>query len=114
MTMQLPEHTTRALTEARASDRGRFADLLIHDGELRQSIIALTQDTILPAHNSPPAGSIQILHGTIRVQLDGQVQQELYKGELWTLTHERHEVQAMNDAVFLLTTVTSVQRDSYS
>ncbi len=113
MVIQLPEQTTRALREARASERGRFAELVIHDGELRQSIVALTESNMLPEHNSPPAGSIQVLTGSIRVELNGQVQGELNQGDLWVLTHQRHEVRALTDAVFLLTTVTSVDRESY-
>lgn len=113
MVIQLPEQTSRALREARANERGRFAELVVHDGELRQSIVALTESTILPEHNSPPAGSIHVLTGSIRVELNGEVQGELEQGDLWTLTHQRHEVRALADTVFLLTTVTGVDRDSY-
>lgn len=113
MVINLSELTEHALEQARASDRGRFADLLVRDGELRQSIVALTASNVLPEHNSPPAASIQVLHGTIRVELQGELQRELDAGELWNLSHQRHEVRAVEDTVFLLTTVTSVERDSY-
>lgn len=113
MVIQLSELTHHALEHARTSDRGRFAELIVHDGELRQSIVALTATSILPEHNSPPAASIQVLYGGIRIELQGELQQELTEGDLWTLTHQRHEVRAMTDAVFLLTTVTGVERDSY-
>ncbi|MGO1544525.1 MAG: cupin [Gulosibacter sp.] len=102
------------LQAARESERGRDAGLVVHDGELRQTIIALCEGTILPEHNSPPAGSIQVLVGRIRVELDGDTQSEIREGELWPLTHERHAVLALEDAAFLLTTVTGVGRDSYS
>lgn len=113
MVIQLNQLTSHALAEAKNSDRGRFAELLVHDGELRQSIVALTAASVLPEHNSPPAASIQVLYGSISIELDGTVQQQLVEGQLWTLTHQRHEVRALGDAVFLLTTVTSVSRDSY-
>lgn len=113
MVIQLNQYISHALAQAQGSDRGRFAELLVHDGELRQSIIALTATSVLPEHNSPPAATIQVLYGRISIELDGTIQQELHEGHLWTLTHQRHEVRALSDAVFLLTTVTSVSRDSY-
>lgn len=102
------------LTAARADDRGRSAELIAHDGELRQTVIALTDGTRLPAHNSPPAASIQVLSGRVRVELGADMQGEFSAGELWILTHERHSVLALEDSVFLLTTVTSVDKPSYS
>lgn len=102
------------LAAARADERGRSAELIVHDGELRQTVIALTRDARLPAHNSPPAASILVLAGRIRVELDADVQGEFGEGELWTLTHERHSVLALEDSAFLLTTVTSVGRGSSS
>jgi|SRR5690625_5689356 len=100
------------LATARVDERGRSAELIAHDGELRQTVIALAQDARLPAHNSPPAATIQVLVGRIRVELDADVQGEFGAGELWTLTHERHSVLALEDSAFLLTTVTSVGRES--
>lgn len=100
------------LQAAREGERGRSAELLLHDGELRQSIIALTEGSLMPDHNSPPAGSIQVLVGRIRVTSD-EDQRDIRAGELWLLTHQRHEVTALEDAAFLLTTVTGVGRDSF-
>lgn len=113
----MPDLHTLARTHvsnARADERGRSAELVVHDGELRQTVIALAADVRLPAHNSPPAASILVLTGRIRVELDADVQGELGEGELWTLTHERHSVLALEDSAFLLTTVTSVGRQSSS
>lgn len=103
------------LAEARTSGNGRSAELVAHDHELRQSLIALTENTRLPTHNSPPAATLQVLHGRIRVDMDeGQrVQGEFAENELWVLTHEPHSVLALEDSVFLLTTVTSVSRESF-
>lgn len=106
--------TAAHLGTARTDERGRSAELIAHDGELRQTILALTAGTRLPAHNSPPAASIQVLTGRIRVELEADVQGEFGSGELWILTHERHSVLALEDSVFLLTTVTGVQKPSYS
>ena len=93
------------LAAAKADERGRSPELLVHDGPLRQTIIALMAGTELAEHNSPDAASLQVLLG--RVQITGHTV-ELAAGQLAVLTHERHAVRALEDSVFLLTTVTSV------
>ncbi len=49
-----------------------------------------------------------MLRGRVRVTALGEGDVELGEGELRVLTHERHAVSAIEDAAFLLTTVTSV------
>ena len=44
---------TKALEEATANDKGRSAGILVHDGPLRQTILALMAGQILAEHNSP-------------------------------------------------------------
>jgi quercetin dioxygenase-like cupin family protein len=110
----LNDEARKHLQAAREDERGRSAGLVVHDGELRQTVIALAEGARLPAHNSPPAASLQVLTGKVRVELDEEVQGEFAAGELWVLTHERHSVLALEDSAFLLTTVTSVPRPSYS
>lgn len=95
------------LAAALKDDRGRSADMVAHDGPLRQTVIALKEGVRMAEHNSPPAASLQVLKGSVRVDLDNESQGEFGEGELWILTHERHSVLALRDAVFLLTTVTS-------
>lgn len=97
------------LEAARVSPHGRSAELVVHDGVLRQSVIALIADAELAEHNSPPAASVQVLSGRIRVT--GVAGPEISAGELVLLTHERHAVTALEDSVFLLTTVTSLHED---
>jgi len=94
------------LAAAQADERGRSPELLVHDGPLRQTIIALVAGTELAEHNSPDAASMQVLLGRVRVT--GQETVELGAGKLSVLTHHRHSVRALEDSVFLLTTVTSV------
>lgn len=95
------------LAAARTEERGRSAELVAQDGPLRQSVIALREGVRLAEHNSPPAASLQVLKGHVRVEMGDEVQGEFREGELWILTHERHAVLALADSVFLLTTVTS-------
>lgn len=100
--------TDAHLTSARAAANGRSAELVLHDGPLRQTIIALLAGVELGEHNSPPAASIQVLHGRVRVTALDEGDTELGAGELRVLTHERHAVAALEDSAFLLTTVTSI------
>lgn len=101
----LPDAITQALDKARKAENGRHAELLVNDGPLRQSVIALRRGVRLPEHNSPPAASMQVVRGSVRVT--GQEETELRAGDLEALTHFRHAVEALEDCAFLLTTVTS-------
>ncbi|MDO5619173.1 cupin [Kocuria sp.] len=94
------------LEQARAAGNGRAAQLVVHDGPLRQTVMALAAGTELPEHNSPPAASMQVLTG--RVAVTAQNADELAAGHIAPLTHHRHSVTALEDSVFLLTTVTGV------
>ena len=96
----------KAIDTARAADNGRHAELIINDGPLRQTVIALTTGTELAEHNSPPAASIHVIHGALRIT--GEEPTVIEGGEIEALTHFRHAVEAIEDTVFLLTTVTSV------
>lgn len=102
----LTDAIQKAIDEARAAENGRHAELIINDGPLRQTVIALTQGTELAEHNSPPAASIQVIRGAVSVT--GEEPTVIESGTIEALTHFRHAVAAIEDSVFLLTTVTSV------
>jgi quercetin dioxygenase-like cupin family protein len=110
--IDIAELAGRHLTAARADPHGRSAEVVAHDGELRQSVIALTAGSGLGEHNAPNAATLHVLLGRVRVDSpDGEV--EAGAGQLWVLTHERHSVHALEDSAFLLTTVTGVGRPSH-
>lgn len=94
------------LEAARSDPKGRSARILVHDGPLRQTALALTAGRRLSDHNSPPAASMQVLKG--RVHVTAQEVDELSEGQIAALTHHRHGVEAQEDSVFLLTTVTGI------
>jgi quercetin dioxygenase-like cupin family protein len=94
------------LEAALADEHGRSAELILRDGPMRQSIIALRSGVELNEHNSPDAASLQVLEGRVRVT--GQDVTEIGTGRLDILTHRRHGVLALEDSVFLLTTVTGI------
>jgi len=107
---QLDRSASEHLAAARSNPHGRSAELLVHDGVLRQTVIALRAGTELSEHNSPHAASIQVLEGALEVT-GFDTSGPLRAGELAVLTHERHGVTALEDSVFLLTTVTGVPQD---
>lgn len=92
------------LTAARASAHGRSAHLLIQEPPLRQTVIALTSGSALDEHNAPPAASLLVLRGTVRLTA-GSGDAELPAGTLHAIPQERHGLLALDDAVVLLTAV---------
>ncbi|MET9926629.1 MULTISPECIES: cupin [unclassified Streptomyces] len=92
------------LTAARASAHGRSAHLLIQEPPLRQTVIALTSGSALDEHNAPPAASLLVLRGTVRLTADSG-DAELPAGTLHAIPQERHGLLALDDAVVLLTAV---------
>lgn len=99
--------TRYQLDDAKASPHGRSAHLFLHDGPLRQTVIALIAGAALDEHNTPPAASLQVLHGRVRLTGPGGGQ-ELKAGQVAAIPHERHGLQAVEDSAVLLTTVTGV------
>ncbi|MGP3637124.1 cupin [Streptomyces sp. 24-1644] len=92
------------LALARTSPHGRSAHLLLREDTLRQTVIALTGGSALDEHNAPPAASLQVLRGAVRLTApSGDV--ELVAGSLHPIPQERHGLLALEDAVVLLTAV---------
>ncbi|MEU9860739.1 cupin [Streptomyces sp. NPDC047971] len=92
------------LANARTAAHGRSAHVVVHDGVLRQSVIALLSGTALDEHNAPPAASLQVLRGRVRLTA-AEWSEELSAGELQMIPKERHGLTALEDAVVLLTAV---------
>ncbi|MCX5395144.1 cupin [Streptomyces sp. NPDC006482] len=92
------------LTAARSAPHGRSAHLVMHDGVLRQTVIALTSGTSLDEHNAPPAASLQVLRGRVKLTTPGWAE-ELPAATLRMIPKERHGLTALEDAVVLLTAV---------
>ncbi|WP_037600882.1 cupin domain-containing protein [Streptacidiphilus rugosus] len=96
------------LEQARQSPHGRAARLLLHQNMLRQSLIALTQGSVLGEHESPHAASLLVLAGQVQVSTESGGMVALGAGELAEVPQERHDLMALSDAVVLLTTVTGI------
>ncbi|MFF5715562.1 cupin [Streptomyces buecherae] len=95
------------LDRARMESHGRSAHLFLHDGPLRQSLIALVTGTELDEHNAPPAASLQVLHGHVRLTGSESGDCDLIAGQLQAIPHERNSLLAVEDSVVLLTAVTA-------
>ncbi|MGY0025132.1 cupin [Streptomyces sp. cg35] len=94
------------LSAAHDAAHGRSAELLIREDPLRQSVIALTEGSALEEHNAPPAATLQVLRGRVRLTaVSGDV--TLAQGEIRAIPQERHGLTALTDAVVLLTAVTA-------
>lgn len=107
----LEDLATKHLQLAHDDQHGRSADILVHDGPLRQTLIAMTGGSELGEHNSPPAASVLVLSGVVSV-IAGDDTVTLRAGELRGLSHHRHSVAALEDSVFILTTVTGTGEPS--
>jgi len=108
MTMHhLNEIALQHLNEARHAEHGRSSERLLHQKVLRQTLLALKEGAELAEHNAPYAGSLQVLHGRIRVRSGEEL--VLEAGQLHALPLQRHSVEALEDAVFLLTAVTGIE-----
>ncbi|TSB16679.1 cupin [Streptomyces benahoarensis] len=95
------------LDDARASAHGRSAHLFLHDGPLRQTVIALLAGRALEEHNAPPAASLEVLHGRVRLTAPSG-NRELVAGQIARIPQERHALHAVEDSAVLLTAVTAV------
>ncbi|MDW4917262.1 cupin [Streptomyces californicus] len=92
------------LAAARASAHGRSAHLLLQQPPLRQTVIALTEGTALDEHNAPPAASLLVLRGSVRLTA-ASGDADLPAGTLHPIPRERHGLLALRDAAVLLTAV---------
>lgn len=103
----LNEIALQHLNEARHNGNGRSSERLLHQKVLRQTLLAMKEGTVLAEHSAPYAGSLQVLHGRIRVASSEDL--VLDAGQLHVIPAERHSVEALEDSVFILTAVTGIQ-----
>jgi quercetin dioxygenase-like cupin family protein len=92
------------MEKARTAKQGRSARVFLHDGPLRQTLIAMTTGSELAEHDAPPAASLHILQGRVRLVVGGK-EQEFHAGQVCAVPHRRHGLHAVSDTVVLLTTV---------
>jgi quercetin dioxygenase-like cupin family protein len=97
------------LARARQSNSGRSAQTIYggHEHFLRQTVIAVLAGRELAEHESPGEATLQVLTGQVKVTADDQSWEGAI-GDFLVIPPVRHSLQAVEDAVVLL----SVRADS--
>lgn len=92
-----------ALEEARSSKHGKGTRVLWTGPHQRLVVIGLTAGSALAEHASPPAASLHVLAGTVRLHAGDGAEWHVSGGEIVAIPPERHAVDAVTDCAFLLT-----------
>ncbi|GAA3863085.1 cupin domain-containing protein [Saccharothrix violaceirubra] len=90
------------LAEARQHASHRAARTLVSGTSQRATLIALTQGAELAEHDSPPAATLHVITGTVRLHTH-DTEWTLDSGHLAVIPPQRHGLAALTDAVVLLT-----------
>ncbi|MEJ2866135.1 LuxR family transcriptional regulator [Actinomycetospora sp. OC33-EN08] len=98
----VPDLVEAHLAAARAASSQRSSATLSHQGELRQTLIALAAGAALHEHAAPRAAILHVLQGTARLVV-GEDGVELPSGTLTDVPHRRHGLQAVTDVAVVLT-----------
>lgn len=106
LTALIDEH----LANARAATSGRSAHTVVggHDRNLRQTLVALRAGHRLDDHENPGEATVQVLRGRVRMATtDGNDAAEATGGELLVVPDARHNLEAVEDSVLILTVAKS-------
>lgn len=102
-TTNLPAAAEELLEGARASSAGRAGRTLTPGAgaPLKQTLLALAAGERLGDHASPTAATLQVLVGAVRLTAGGD-EVELRTGDHASIPPVRHGLEALDDAVVLL------------
>ena len=92
------------LDTARSSSSGRAA-VTVYGGQqhnLRQTLIALAGGRALGEHDSPGEATLQVFRGAVRLHA-GEESWDGAEGDYVHIPPRRHDLEALADAVVLLT-----------
>jgi len=94
------------LAKAAAAGSGRGAETVYggHERSLRQTVIALSSGRSLAEHENPGEATVLVLDGRVRLS-SGTVSWDGRRGDLLVIPQARHALEALTDAVVLLTVV---------
>lgn len=92
------------LEAARRHEAGRAAHTVVggHEHVMRQTVIALVGGRELAEHENPGEATLVVLHGRVRLAA-GEDAWDGRKGDLLRVPDRRHRLEALEDAVVLLT-----------
>ncbi|MCY1159597.1 MAG: LuxR family transcriptional regulator [Citricoccus sp.] len=102
--MSLTALARNHLEIARGASSGRSAHTVFggHEQVMRQTVIALRAGVALHEHNNPGEATVHVLHGRVRLTAD-DVDWSGSRGDLLIVPNSRHGLEAVEDAVVLLT-----------
>lgn len=94
------------LEQAREASSGRSAKTLFggHEHQLRQTLIALRAGEELSEHENPGEATLQVLEGRVLLK-SAEASWNGSPGDLLTIPDGLHSLDALEDAVVLLTVV---------
>ena len=101
------------LERARGLPSGRSATTVYggHQHALRQTVIALTAGQSLDEHENPGEATVHVLTGRIRL-VAGDAAWDGSLGDLIVVPNARHALDAIRDAVMLLTVAKQMNHES--
>lgn len=105
-TTSLTELAVEQLQIAGGAASGRSAHTVFggHDQILRQTLIAIIGGHALADHDSPGEATLQVLSGAVRMVEESQ-SHDMVSGDIMAIPGARHRLEAVEDAVVLLTVV---------
>lgn len=99
---QVDAMAAKLLKEAAGHDSHRAARTLVTGAAQRATMIAMREGAVLAEHDSPPAATLQVVTGQVRVHTRAR-DWVLDTNDLTAVPRQRHSVTALTDAVILLT-----------
>lgn len=100
--IDLASHIEPSLAHARTTHSGRSSILLVRGDAQRVVLMTLHKGHSLGDHVSPRAATLHVLTGEVRLRTDAE-EWLLGPGQLVAIPPDRHSVDAVTDAAFLLT-----------
>jgi quercetin dioxygenase-like cupin family protein len=97
------------LREMKASEQnrpwtmGHFARTLFKKSDFRMVLISMDKGSMLKEHHADGTISVQVLKGSIRFTVQGEAHNLQTNGVLTLGASVKHEVEALEEAAFLLT-----------
>lgn len=91
------------LDQARTDLQRKASRLVIHGPKQRAVLMAILAGGGLSEHASPPAATLHVLRGQIRLYAGNSAQWFVGAGQVVAIPPQRHAVDALEDSAFLLT-----------